>query len=141
MLTSGMDVQFGKICLGISQPLPNDFQGEDCLFANIWAPSNATTKSRLPVWLFIQGGGYTVNANANWNGSEAVQRSGGNVVLVNFNYRVGLWGFLAGEQIRAHGDLNAGLLDQRMMSKSAQHGARSSFHPSKTTTDSDVCVQ
>ncbi|KAK6842173.1 Carboxylic ester hydrolase [Apiospora arundinis] len=109
--------QFGKICLGISQPLPNDFQGEDCLFANIWAPSNATTKSKLPVWLFIQGGGYTVNANANWNGSEVVERSGGNVILVNFNYRVGLWGFLAGEQVRADGDLNAGLLDQRMMMK------------------------
>ncbi|KAK7970488.1 Carboxylic ester hydrolase [Apiospora saccharicola] len=108
--------KFGKICLGISQPLPNDFQGEDCLFANIWAPSNATTNSKLPVWLFIQGGGYTVNANANWNGSEVVQRSGGNIVLVNFNYRVGLWGFLAGEQVRTNGDLNAGLLDQRMMS-------------------------
>ncbi|KAK7941069.1 acetylcholinesterase [Apiospora aurea] len=97
------------------KPLPNDFQGEDCLFANIWAPSNATTNSKLPVWLFMQGGGYTVNANANWNGSEVVQRSGGNVILVNFNYRVGLWGFLAGEQVRADGDLNAGLLDQRMM--------------------------
>ncbi|KAK8125311.1 triacylglycerol lipase-like protein [Apiospora kogelbergensis] len=109
--------KFGKICLGISQPLPNDFQAEDCLFANIWAPSNATTNSKLPVWLFIQGGGYTVNANANWNGSDVVERSGGSLVLVNFNYRVGLWGFLAGEQVRADGDLNAGLLDQRMMMK------------------------
>ncbi|KAK8056066.1 hypothetical protein PG993_001293 [Apiospora rasikravindrae] len=112
--------KFGKICLGISQPVPNDFQGEDCLFVNIWSPSNATTNSKLPVWLFIQGGGYTVNANANWNGSEVVQRSGGNLILVNFNYRVGLWGFLAGERVRADGDLNAGLLDQHMMMKWVQ---------------------
>ncbi|KAI4601414.1 hypothetical protein KJ359_011543 [Pestalotiopsis sp. 9143b] len=37
------------------------------------------------------------------------------MVFVNFNYRVGLYGFLAGERVRADGDLNAGLLDQRMM--------------------------
>lgn len=108
---------FGKICLGISAPTPNMMQGEDCLFANVWAPTNATVNSKLPVWLFIQGGGYTVNSNANWNGSEVVQRSGSNMILVNFNYRVGLWGFLASERLRANGDLNAGLLDQRMMMK------------------------
>lgn len=32
-------------------------QSEDCLFANVWAPANATTQSKLPVWVFIQGGG------------------------------------------------------------------------------------
>ncbi|KAI0535489.1 Alpha/Beta hydrolase protein [Xylaria digitata] len=59
--------------------------------------------------------GYTVNANANWNGTEVVQRSGHKILLVNFNYRVGLWGFLAGERVRANGDLNVGLLDQRFV--------------------------
>ncbi|KAI0600837.1 Alpha/Beta hydrolase protein [Biscogniauxia sp. FL1348] len=107
--------QFGPICLGISVPYPTTGQSEDCLYANVWAPANATLDSKLPVWLFIQGGGYTVNANANWNGTALVERSGGNIVLVNFNYRVGLWGFLASERVRADGDLNAGLLDQRLM--------------------------
>lgn len=37
--------------------------------------------------------------------------------MVNFNYRVGLWGFLASERVRADGDLNVGLLDQRMLLK------------------------
>lgn len=37
--------------------------------------------------------------------------------MVNFNYRVGLWGFLASERVRVDGDLNAGLLDQRMLFK------------------------
>lgn len=59
--------------------------------------------------------GYTVNSNANWNGSEVVQTSGQNIILVNFNYRVSLWGFLASERVRADGDLNVGLLDQRKM--------------------------
>ncbi|KAI1489283.1 Alpha/Beta hydrolase protein [Biscogniauxia mediterranea] len=107
--------QFGPICLGISVQYPTAGQSEDCLYANVWAPANATLDSKLPVWLFIQGGGYTVNANANWNGTALVERSGGNIVLVNFNYRVGLWGFLASERVRADGDLNAGLLDQRLM--------------------------
>ncbi|KAI1660245.1 alpha/beta-hydrolase [Daldinia decipiens] len=111
---------FGPICLGISAPYPNDgAQDEDCLYVNVWAPANATVDSKLPVWLFIQGGGYTTNSNANWNGTAVVERSGRNIVLVNFNYRVGLWGFLASERVRgsdgdgAAGDLNTGLRDQR----------------------------
>ncbi|KAI4861710.1 alpha/beta-hydrolase [Hypoxylon rubiginosum] len=107
---------FGPICLGIAVPYPNALgQDEDCLFANVWAPANATVGSKLPVWLFIQGGGYTVNSNANWNGTAVVERSGRNIVFVNFNYRVGLWGFLASERVRTDGagDLNVGLLDQR----------------------------
>lgn len=34
-------------------------------------------------------------------------------MLVNFNYRVGAYGFLASEKIKKDGALNAGLLDQR----------------------------
>ncbi|KAI0855794.1 carboxylesterase [Xylaria cubensis] len=112
----GCEVQantFGPICLGISQPYPNPIQDEDCLFANVWTPTNATAGSKLPVWLFIQGGGYTTNSNANWNGTAVVERSGHRIVFVNFNYRVGLWGFLASRHVRADGDLNVGLLDQR----------------------------
>ncbi|KAI0135954.1 alpha/beta-hydrolase [Hypoxylon sp. NC0597] len=106
---------FGPICLGISQLYPNGgAEDEDCLYVNIWAPANATLDSKLPVWLFIQGGGYGANSNANWNGTFVVERSDRNIVFVNFNYRVGLWGFLASERVRANGagDLNVGLLDQ-----------------------------
>ncbi|KAI1428064.1 alpha/beta-hydrolase [Xylaria sp. FL1777] len=105
----------GPVCLGISEPYPNAEKDEDCLYANVWAPANTTVESKLPVWLFIQGGGYTLNSNANWNGTEVVQRSGHEIVFVNLNYRVGLWGFLASERVRADGDLNAGLLHQRFM--------------------------
>lgn len=30
---------------------------EDCLFVNVWGPSNPTPDTRLPVMVFIQGGG------------------------------------------------------------------------------------
>lgn len=49
-----------------------------------------------------------------------METSNNNVVFVNFNYRVSLWGFLAGEEVREDGDLNAGLLDQRFLLKWVQ---------------------
>ncbi|CAG8891934.1 unnamed protein product [Penicillium egyptiacum] len=91
----------------------DDSLAEDCLFINIWRPTGASPYSDLPVWLFIQGGGYANNANGNYNGSEVVQQSDHNIIFVNFNYRVGVLGFLASEHVRRNGDLNAGLLDQR----------------------------
>ncbi|KAK3372532.1 Alpha/Beta hydrolase protein [Podospora didyma] len=108
-------IWFRSICLGINTAYPNADHDEDCLFANVWAPTGATAESKLPVWIFFPGGGYVAITNANWNGAEVVEKSGHNIVLVNFNYRVGLWGFLASERVRADGDLNLGLLDQRRL--------------------------
>lgn len=65
--------------------------------------------------MYIQGGGYKTNSNANYNGTGVIQQSGNNLVLVNFNYRVGALGFLASERVKANGDLNVGLLDQRKL--------------------------
>lgn len=59
--------------------------------------------------------GYNALTNANWNGSEVVQKSGHNIVMLDFNYRVGMWGFLASQRVKDDGDLNVGLLDQRML--------------------------
>jgi len=56
--------------------------------------------------------GYTANSNPDYNGSTVVEQSGRNLVFVNFNYRVGLWGFLADKRVSQDGDLNVGLLDQ-----------------------------
>jgi acetylcholinesterase len=93
---------------------------EDCLLIHVFAPQTATPASKLPVWFFIQGGGYNTNSNANINGTKVLQQSNNSIVMVNFNYRVSLWGFLASEKVRADGDLNAGLLDQRKALKWVQ---------------------
>ena len=37
------------------------------------------------------------------------------MIVIDFNYRVGPWGFLASKEIQGNGDLNAGLLDQRFV--------------------------
>ncbi|KAM0124788.1 hypothetical protein ACHAP3_010107 [Botrytis cinerea] len=105
---------FGPICLATNNG-PTSSQSEDCLFVNVWAPSTATPASKLPVWVFIQGGGYISNSNANFNGSTVVNTSNNEIVFVNFNYRVGSFGFLTSEKVRENGDLNVGLLDQRFL--------------------------
>lgn len=56
--------EFGPICFGVGQGLM-EASSEDCLFLNVWAPSDATPESKLPVFFWIQGGGYCTNANAN----------------------------------------------------------------------------
>ncbi|KAJ7190375.1 carboxylesterase estA [Mycena pura] len=86
---------------------------EDCLFIDVYTPSGASESSKLPVWFFIQGGGYIQNSNANYNGTGVIVESGRNIVVVNFNYRVGAFGFLASERVAKDGTLNVGLLDQR----------------------------
>lgn len=82
---------------------------EDCLFLNIFAPSNASAESKLPVLYFIQGGGFESNSNSNFNGSQLA--AFGNMIVIQINYRVGPYGFLQSEEVRSNGSLNNGLKD------------------------------
>ena len=86
---------------------------------NVYTPNNATRSSKLPVWVYIPGGGYARDTNGNYNGTDVVRTSGGNIVFVNFNYRVGPYGFLAGKEIAEDPSLslNNGLKDQRQLLK------------------------
>lgn len=61
----------------------------------------------------MQGGGFNTNSNPNLNGSGLIKASGMSIVVVNFNYRVGPYGFLASEEVLADGSVNNGLKDQR----------------------------
>ncbi|PNH44535.1 hypothetical protein VD0004_g3200 [Verticillium dahliae] len=82
---------------------------EDCLYLAVTAPSQASKDSKLPVVFFLQGGGFTSNSNANWDASEIA--ADGNVVVVQINYRVGMYGFLHSKEALAGGSLNAGIKD------------------------------
>jgi para-nitrobenzyl esterase len=88
--------------------------GEDCLYLNIWAPPDATPESRLPVIVFIYGGGNTIGSSgmANYDGEQVARRG---AVYVNFNYRLGILGFMAHPELtREQGGHsgNYGYLDQ-----------------------------
>jgi acetylcholinesterase len=106
---------FGATCLGywIFTEV-TDAINEDCLYLDVFAPANLTTDSKLPVWFFIQGGGYAADSDQNFNLTDDVIHSNNSFVFVQINYRVGAFGFLASEEIKNDGDLNVGLLDQRL---------------------------
>ncbi|KAF7346479.1 Cytochrome p450 [Mycena sanguinolenta] len=68
--------------------------------------------SSLPTIVWIHGGGYSLGAASFYNGSELVQEANNEVVVVVIQYRLGLFGFLAGQEVKDGGVPNAGLLDQ-----------------------------
>jgi para-nitrobenzyl esterase len=87
---------------------------EDCLTLNVWTPAIGTA-AKLPVMVWIHGGGYRAGATSEprQDGQFLAQRG---VVVVSMNYRLGIFGFLALPQLAAESGRNAagnyGLLDQ-----------------------------
>lgn len=66
---------------------------EDCLGLNVWTPARSSS-DRLPVMLWIHGGGFLIGAGSQsvYDG-ESLAAQG--VVLVTINYRLGVFGFFA----------------------------------------------
>ncbi|KAE9407595.1 alpha/beta-hydrolase [Gymnopus androsaceus JB14] len=88
---------------------------EDCLFLNVVIPGNSITQKLF----FTRSGmdsrrrGAYVSGNASmYPGSDLLQEANNEVIAVLIQYRLGLFGFLAGNDVKENGDLNAGLLDQ-----------------------------
>jgi para-nitrobenzyl esterase len=110
----------GPECIQVLRPHDiNHYFGEEpssenCLYLNLWAPAAATARSRLPVVVFLYGGGFTIGSSgmANYDG-EAIARAG--AIFINLNYRVGALGFMAHPELTAeqggHSG-NYGLMDQ-----------------------------
>src|SRR5689334_21094724 len=87
---------------------------EDCLYLNIWTTAKSA-KDRLPVMVWIHGGGFTRGtANTRAYDGEVLARKG--VVIVTINYRLGIFGFFAHPGLTAesphHASGNYALLDQ-----------------------------
>jgi cholinesterase len=104
--------RWGLACLatGSSSDEIGVSQSEDCLFINVFAPSNATAKSKLPVFAYVQGGGFNADASPFLNGSGIIPAAEYDMILVTMNYRVGPYGFLTdGSSVTP----NIALLDQR----------------------------
>ncbi|KAF8824788.1 hypothetical protein HHX47_DHR7000555 [Lentinula edodes] len=58
--------------------------------------------------------GYAGGNGSMYHGSDLLQQANNEVVAVIIQYRLGLFGFLAGKNVKENGDLNAGLLDQHL---------------------------
>lgn len=66
---------------------------EDCLKLDIYTPVNIHVERKLPVMVWIHGGGYVAGGAVTYDGSALAKT--GNVVVVTINYRLGLGGFLS----------------------------------------------
>jgi len=87
---------------------------EDCLYLNIWTPTNRNTKD-LPVLVYFFGGGNVAGDASEYRyDGESMAKKG--IVVVTTNYRLNIFGFLAHPELSAEAPYGAsgnyGLLDQ-----------------------------
>lgn len=94
--------------------IPEEPISEDCLYLNVWTAAKDPAEKR-PVLVWIYGGGFSSGGSACpiYDGEELAKKG---VVLVSFNYRVGVMGFFAHPELSQETSSNAsgnyGLLDQ-----------------------------
>src|ERR1700728_2176771 len=86
---------------------------EACLYLNVWTPDLHPVKA-LPVLVWMHGGG-NVEGSGEWPPLGVMMARNG-VVVVSFNYRLGVFGFFAYPRLdaesRLHTSGNYGHLDQ-----------------------------
>jgi para-nitrobenzyl esterase len=111
-------VRFGDRCM---QPrLWDDLiyrsgMSEDCLVLNVWTPARLDRREKLPVLVYIYGGGFLAgdSSEPRYDGASMAARG---MVVVSMNYRLGAFGFLAHPWLtaesRERASGNYGLLDQ-----------------------------
>lgn len=113
--------EYGPACVQPEWPYPvgREFfnvreQSEDCLYLNVWSPAGDPNE-RLPVMVWIHGGGFTVGSGSQilYEGKHLAKKG---VVVVTINYRLGPFGFLAHPKLSQESPRNVsgnyGLLDQ-----------------------------
>jgi para-nitrobenzyl esterase len=104
-----MQVPIVMPAFGLDQVTVN----EDCLYLNVWTPAKSANE-KLPVMVWIYGGGFTIGATSlhQYDGANLAKKG---VILVSVAYRLGQFGFLASPELTkeqgGHSG-NYGLLDQ-----------------------------
>ncbi|KAF2032635.1 alpha/beta-hydrolase [Setomelanomma holmii] len=112
-----------ELFLGVpfAQP-PGLTFGEDCLTLDIVRPKQTGKHDKLPVFVWIYGGGFQAGSTADpryntsyiVNASVAINKP---IIAVALNYRVGGWGIVASKEMLNDGALNIGLYDRRLALK------------------------
>ncbi|MBF2755327.1 MAG: carboxylesterase/lipase family protein [Gammaproteobacteria bacterium AqS3] len=109
--------QFGDRNYQVGQPeMFNDLfdlpggESEDCLFLNIFRPESV--QAPLPVLIWIHGGAFIGGSGNQYNPANLVRQN--DVIVVTFNYRLGIFGFINLAPLGADraGSANLGLQDQ-----------------------------
>ncbi|RAL03369.1 alpha/beta-hydrolase [Aspergillus ibericus CBS 121593] len=118
--------QSGAACPQQKDPIPTfplfdnvTHISEDCLTLRVDRPAHTSPSDRLPVLVFIYGGGDTIGQIYDSAYDPTLLVSGAAakgipVLYVAMNYRLGIFGFASSPALNASDSLNAGLLDQRL---------------------------
>ncbi|XP_069988974.1 juvenile hormone esterase [Penaeus vannamei] len=112
-------VPFGATVMGITLT-PEELHGdEDCLYLNVFMPKRDEPAERLPVMVWIHGGGFFAGGAHEYLPHVLMNHD---IVLVVVQYRLGILGFLSTEDEVMPG--NFGMKDQVM----ALHWVQENIH-------------
>jgi para-nitrobenzyl esterase len=100
--------EYGKSCAQGEHPVGVPSTNEDCLYLDVTTPARAG--KRRPVVVWIHGGSFKHGATSLYGPNRFADR--GDVVVVQVQYRLGAFGFLA-SPLLGSGSGNYGLEDQQ----------------------------
>ncbi|KAJ5220179.1 hypothetical protein N7468_009383 [Penicillium chermesinum] len=110
---------YSDICVGYGTDSIWYPQSEACLTLNVIRSASATKGSKLPVGVWIHGGGFFEGSGRDerYNMSRIVENAskiGKPFIAVSINYRLSAWGFISSSELAGSGNTNLGLRDQRL---------------------------
>jgi para-nitrobenzyl esterase len=104
-------LKFGNLCPQLANRTRSDNEvedgspigNEDCLYLNIWAPKFnpqqiPKAKNRLPVMVWLHGGGNVIGHGGNYNGGNLASTH--QLLIVSVNYRLGPFGWFSHHALR-----------------------------------------
>lgn len=110
--------KYGGRCAALEDTNGPTTTNEDCLFINVQRPADSNRsfrwgRERRPVYVWIHGGSL-LNGGADQHDGELFVENG--AIVVTFNYRLGMLGFLANDALTAEGGEsgNYGFQDQQL---------------------------
>jgi para-nitrobenzyl esterase len=113
---------FGNICVQYPEVLGIHLGAEDCLYVNVYTPADAIQRAAAgdpyPVMFWIYGGALVLGDGYEFGLYDARNLvSKRDVIVVTFNYRLGVFGFMAHPSLAAEDPDNStgnyGVQDQR----------------------------
>ncbi len=105
--------KYGSACPQVSRyGLTEASYDENCLTINVTAPYNGKPAKPKPVFVWIHGGAFVGGASALYPLGQIA--TSGDMIVVSFNYRLGVFGFMAHPDFGKDYNGGYGLKDQRL---------------------------
>ena len=103
--------RFAPACLQSATQYDVHRGSENCLYLNVYAPGARAGHQRLPVMVWLHGGGFVNGSGNDFNGRFLAATA--SAIVVTVNYRLGPFGWLALKSLQQDGSSgDYGLMDQ-----------------------------